>query len=57
MEEEMESLRKNDTWDIVAILEGRKTIRNKWVFKIKTNAAGHVENFKAELVAKGYSQV
>ena len=47
MEEEMESLRKNDTWDLVTLLDGRKPIGSKWVFKRKTNAAGQVEKFKA----------
>ena len=57
MEEEIKSLRKNDTWDLVALLDGRRTIRRKWVFKKNTNATSHVEKFKAQLVAKGYSQV
>ena len=34
-----------------------KPIGNKWVFKKKTNAEGKVEKYKAQLVAKGYSQV
>ena len=33
MEEEMESLRKNDTWDIVTLPNGRRSIASKWVFK------------------------
>lgn len=53
----MESLRKNDTWDLVALPDGRRTIVSKWVFKKKTNAVGHIEKFKARLVAKGYLQV
>ena len=39
MEEEMESLRKNDTWDLVALFDGRNPIGAKWVFKRKKNAA------------------
>lgn len=31
----MESLRNNETWDLVEIPEGRKPIDNKWVFKKK----------------------
>ena len=57
MEEEMESLRKNDTWDLVTLPNGRRKIGSKWVFKKKTNAASCVEKFKVQLVAKGYSQV
>ena len=43
----MESLRKNDTWDLVALPDGRRTIGSKCVFKKKTNVVGHVEKFKA----------
>ena len=56
MEEEMESLRRNDIWDLVGFPYGRKTIGSKW-FKRKTNAAGRIEKYKTRLVAKGYSQV
>ena len=53
----MESLRKNDTWDLVGLFDGRKTIGSKWVFKRKRNAIGHIEKYKARLVSKKYSQV
>ena len=36
---------------------GRNHIENKWVFKKKLNVKGKVEKCKAQLVAKGYSQV
>jgi hypothetical protein len=57
MDEEMDSLRKNDTWDLVPFLNGWKPIGCKWVFKKKINLDGNVEKHKARLVAKGYSQV
>jgi hypothetical protein len=57
MDEEMEALDKNEAWDLVEFLTGRNTIGNKWVFKKKMNAKGKVEKYKAQLVAKGYSQV
>ena len=53
----MESLKKNDTWDLVSLRDGRKIIGSKWVFKRKTNATDCFENFNVRLVAKGYSQV
>jgi hypothetical protein len=57
MVEEMESLYNNETWDLVKLPSGRNLVSNKWVFEKKMNAAGQVEKFKAQLVAKGYSQV
>eukprot|EP00253_Pinus_taeda_P029027 PITA_29027 len=57
MVDEMASLHKNESWDLVELSTGRKPIGNKWVFKKKTNAEGKVEKYKALLVAKGYSQV
>jgi hypothetical protein len=57
MVEEMESLHKNETWDLVEIPNGRRPIGNKWVFKKNLNAIGQVDKFKARLVVKGYSQV
>eukprot|EP00253_Pinus_taeda_P029183 PITA_29183 len=56
MVDEMASLHKNEAWDLVELLAGRKPIGSKWVFKKKTNAKGKVEKYKAWLVAKGYSQ-
>jgi len=57
MVDEMESLHKNEAWDLVELPAGRKPIGSKWVFKKKTNAEGKVERYKSRLVEKGYSQV
>ena len=38
MEEEMESLDKNEAWDLVELPTGRKPIGNKLVFKKNMNA-------------------
>ena len=56
MQEEMESLHKNVTWDLVRLPKGKKAIRCKWVFKKKEGTPG-VDNarYKARLVAKSYS--
>jgi hypothetical protein len=47
MGEEMESLHKNETWDLFKLSSGRKPVGKKWVFKNNMNAAGQVEKFKA----------
>ena len=56
MDEEIESLLVNETWDIVQLPEGCEDIGCKWVFKIKINADDQIDRYKARLVAKGYSQ-
>ena len=35
MKEEMKSLEKNDTYELVDLLKDRKALKNKWVFKLK----------------------
>ena len=35
MQEEMNSLKKNDTYELVKLPKGKKTFKNKWVFKLK----------------------
>jgi hypothetical protein len=57
MVEEMDVLDKNEAWDIVELPAGRKSVGRKWLFKEKFNEQGKVEKHKAQLVAKGYSQV
>ncbi|KAG8490651.1 hypothetical protein CXB51_013913 [Gossypium anomalum] len=58
MQEEMESLHKNRTWDLVKLPKGKKVVRCKWVFKKKEGTPGVKEpRYKAMLVAKGYSQI
>lgn len=54
--EELQAHKRNQTWDIVPLPSGCKTIKSKWVFKIKNNADGMPERYKARLVAKGCSQ-
>eukprot|EP00253_Pinus_taeda_P015414 PITA_15414 len=55
MVDEMASLHKNEAWDLVEFPARRNPISNKWVFKMKTNAEGKVEKYKARLVEKVYS--
>ena len=55
-EDEIESIERNKTWDLVDLPYGAKPIGLKWVFKLKRNADGSINKFKARLVAKGYVQ-
>ncbi|KAH9802840.1 retrovirus-related pol polyprotein from transposon TNT 1-94-like protein [Citrus sinensis] len=56
MQEEIEALHKKKTWELVPLPRERKTIGNKWVYKIKRDGNDQVERYRARLVVKGYAQ-
>ena len=56
MYDEIEAIERNDTWELIDLLKGHKTIGVKWVFKTKLKKNGEVDKYKARLVAKGYKQ-
>ncbi|PRQ37607.1 putative RNA-directed DNA polymerase [Rosa chinensis] len=56
MNEELEALQKNATWELVPMPVGKKTVGCRWVFTVKLNADGTINRYKARLVAKGYTQ-
>ncbi|KAL0404121.1 UNVERIFIED_CONTAM: Retrovirus-related Pol polyprotein from transposon TNT 1-94 [Sesamum radiatum] len=56
MQQELESLHKNQTYELVELPKGKKALKNKWVFKLKKDASGRVVNHKARLVVKGFQQ-
>ena len=57
MNSEMASLRENGVYELVDRPKGKKVVKSKWVFRVKTNEKGEIEKYKARVVAKGYSQV
>ncbi len=57
MDGEMAALDANRTWELVPLLEGKKAIGCKWVYKVKHNSDGSISRYKARLVAKGYAQI
>ena len=56
MKNEMKSMKDNDVWDLVELLERAKPIGCKWIYKTKHNSKGNVERYKTCLVAKGFTQ-
>ena len=56
MNEEIESLLKNKTWELVECPPRKRPVGFRWIFTIKYKANGTIEHFKARLVAKGYTQ-
>jgi hypothetical protein len=57
MNEELDQIEKNNTWELVPRHEDNNVIGSKWVFKNKMNEKGQVVRNKAILVYKGYAQV
>ena len=55
MNDEMESLNANQTWDLVPLPPNRKALKNKWVYRIKEEDGGR-KRYRARLVVKGFSQ-
>ncbi|RVW73201.1 Retrovirus-related Pol polyprotein from transposon RE1 [Vitis vinifera] len=56
MNEEMKSLQKNETWELVECPPGKKPVGCRWIYTVKYKADGSIKRFKARLVAKGYTQ-
>lgn len=56
MDDEIASLRVNDTWFLAPLPLGRTPISCKWVLRYKLKADGSVERYKARMVARGFSQ-
>ena len=56
MNEELSTLQKTHTWDLVPLPSGKSTIGSHWVYKIKINFDGSIKYYKARLVAKGFPQ-
>ncbi|GKD36308.1 ribonuclease H-like domain-containing protein, partial [Tanacetum coccineum] len=56
MNQEMDDLLRNGTWELVDLPEGRKAIRSKWIYKIKFRSSGEIDRYKARLVSQDFKQ-
>lgn len=56
MTEEIESIERNKTWELVVLPQNKKPISVKWVYKTKLNPDGTISKHKARLVARGFLQ-
>lgn len=55
MQDEMDSLMANQTWEFTKLLVGKKVLHNKWVYRVKQEHDGS-KCYKARLVANGFQQ-
>lgn len=56
MQQELESMEKNQTWELINLLAGHRPISLKWVFNLKKDEKGVVTKHKVRLVARGFIQ-
>lgn len=56
MDEEIKSIERNQTWQLVTLPNKAKRIEVKWIHKTNLNELGEVNKQKARQVVKGYSQ-
>ena len=54
---ELSALKDAGTFQLVSRPLGKNVVDCKWVLRIKKNAAGEIEKYKARLVARGFTQV
>ncbi|KAL6333170.1 hypothetical protein AAG906_028353 [Vitis piasezkii] len=57
MQEELNMIDKNNTWELVDRPSHKKPIGVKWVYRTKLNSDGSINKHKARLVVKGYAQM
>ena len=57
IQKELEGLKKTGTWKLVEWPTETNVVNNRWVLRMKKNAAGKIEKYKACLVAKGFTQI
>lgn len=56
MQEELDALKLNKTWEIIELCRDKKPIGCRWTYKIKYNSNSKIVHYKARSVVKGYTQ-
>ncbi|XP_057467102.1 uncharacterized mitochondrial protein AtMg00820-like [Actinidia eriantha] len=57
MDDEIQALHDNCTWDLVPRPPKMNIVGSKWVFRVKYLSDGSIDRLKARLIAKGYTQL
>jgi hypothetical protein len=56
MQEEIDFVKRNQTWELADLPLSHRAITLKWVYKLKRNEAGEIIKHKTRLVARGFMQ-
>ena len=56
MQDKMDSLHENHTYELTKLPKGKRALRNKWVYKLKPGDVGNPPRYKARIVVKGFQQ-
>ena len=56
MKAELHALEENGTWSLTTLPYGKRAVGCKWVYKLKFQVDGSLEQHKARLAAKEYTQ-
>ncbi|PLW51189.1 hypothetical protein PCANC_11436 [Puccinia coronata f. sp. avenae] len=57
MQEELANLDRLNVWEVRRVPSGKRLLKAKWVFSLKTDANGTPTRYKARYVAKGFDQI
>ena len=52
----MQSMQDQKVWKIANLPANRKPVGSRWVYKVKLDSSGQIDQFKARLVAQGFFQ-
>ena len=56
MDEEIECIEKNKTWELVDVPKEKDVISIKWFYKTKQDANGNLQKHKERMVTRGFTQ-
>ena len=55
MDEEMNSLARNQTWDLVKFPAEKRALQNKWVYRLKEEDGGK-KRYKDRIIVNGFAR-
>ena len=56
MQDKIDSLHENHTYELTKLSKGKRALRNKWVYKLKSGGSGNSPRYQARIVVKGFQQ-